>query len=52
LPAALGQYGIIPQDELTLLRCYVPDLEPDVLIPLRSSGYRKAQISAAVRDPD
>jgi len=50
LPAALEQYAINPQDELTLLRCYVPDLEPDVFVPLRESGYSKAQISAVVRD--
>jgi len=50
LPASLGRYQLTPRDTLTLLRCYVPDLEPDVRQPLRQRGYTQAQIENVVRD--
>jgi mannose-6-phosphate isomerase len=50
LPASLGPYRLAPREELTLLRCYVPDLEPDILVRLRHLGYSQAQIANVVRD--
>jgi mannose-6-phosphate isomerase len=50
LPASLGRYQLTPRRDLTLLRCYVPDLEPDVQGPLRQRGYSQAQIANVVRD--
>ena len=48
LPAELGAYGIAPQEALTLLRCYIPDLERDLCAPLANRGYTKAQIAAVL----
>ncbi len=50
LPASLGPYRLAPRDQLALLRCYVPDLEPDILARLRRLGYSQAQIANVVRD--
>ncbi len=48
LPAALGGYAITPDDQLTMLRCYVPDLEQEIIAPLRQQGYSEEQIGGAV----
>jgi mannose-6-phosphate isomerase len=48
LPATLGGYSIQPHAALTLLRCYVPDLERDLLAPLRAQGTDEAQIARSV----
>ncbi len=50
LPASLGRYHLVPRDQATLLRCYVPDLEADVRGRLRQLGYSQAQIANVVRD--
>ncbi|MGB3634920.1 MAG: mannose-6-phosphate isomerase, partial [Rubrobacteraceae bacterium] len=39
LPAALGEARIVPENEASLIACYVPDLERDVVSPLRQAGY-------------
>ncbi|HDZ24852.1 MAG TPA: hypothetical protein ENH70_10005 [Desulfobacteraceae bacterium] len=43
-PAALGAYQILPSPELVLLRSFVPDLEADVVLPLRKRGFYLADI--------
>lgn len=50
LPASLGPYTLNPLDQLTLLRCYVPDLEADVRRPLQQLGYSSEQIAGVIRD--
>jgi mannose-6-phosphate isomerase len=41
LPAALGEVRILPGEAggADLIACYVPDLERDVVSPLRAAGY-------------
>jgi mannose-6-phosphate isomerase len=46
LPAALGETGIIPAGAGDLIACYVPDLERDVIAPLRAAGHGDEQIRA------
>ena len=48
LPAVLGAYQMVPRPALTLLRCYVPDLERDVKKRLREQGYSETQIAQVV----
>jgi hypothetical protein len=49
LPASLGDYGITPDPSCTLLRCYVPDLEVDLLGGLHKLGYSEERIVRTVR---
>jgi mannose-6-phosphate isomerase len=48
LPAAIGEMRVTPvrAGEASLIACYVPDLEEDVVTPLRSAGYSDAEIRA------
>lgn len=46
LPAALGEVRVVPDRESVLLAGYVPDLERDVVAPLRAAGYADEQIGA------
>jgi mannose-6-phosphate isomerase len=46
LPADLGQVTIQPQSEAALLIAYVPDLETDIVAPLRSHGVEDQAIRA------
>jgi mannose-6-phosphate isomerase len=48
LPAAMGEVSVIPPrtGEATLVACYVPDLERDVVEPLREAGYSDEDIRA------
>ncbi|MGI9255231.1 MAG: class I mannose-6-phosphate isomerase, partial [Thermomicrobiales bacterium] len=46
LPAALGETEIIPSGEGDLIACYVPDLERDIIAPLRAAGHSDAAIGA------
>ena len=49
LPAAIGEVRIAPEGEAgetSLIVCYVPDLERDVLAPLREAGYYDEEIRA------
>jgi mannose-6-phosphate isomerase len=39
LPAAIGEVRVVPEGEASLIVCYVPDLERDVVVPLRDAGY-------------
>ncbi len=47
LPAAIGETRIVPEgegSEVSLIVCYVPDLEQDVVAPLREAGYSDEEI--------
>ena len=46
LPAAIGEARIVPEGEASLVACYVPDLERDVVAPLRAAGYGDEEIRA------
>jgi mannose-6-phosphate isomerase len=48
LPAAIGEVKVVPGEtgEASLVSCYVPDLEADVLEPLREAGYSDEEIRA------
>jgi mannose-6-phosphate isomerase len=46
LPAAIGEVAIVPEGEASLIVCYVPDLERDVVAPLRAAGYLDEEIRA------
>jgi mannose-6-phosphate isomerase len=48
LPAAIGEVSVIPSrsGEAGLVACYVPDLERDVVGPLREAGYSDEEIRA------
>lgn len=46
LPAAIGEMNVIPEDEASLIACYVPDLARDVVSPLREAGYTDEEIRA------
>jgi mannose-6-phosphate isomerase len=45
-PAALGEFEIVPEGTGDLIVCYVPDLERDVVKPLRDAGYSGEAIAA------
>jgi mannose-6-phosphate isomerase len=46
LPAAIGEVRVVPAGtvEASLVACYVPDLERDVIAPLRQAGYSDEEI--------
>ncbi len=44
LPAALGEVRLEPGPGCALLKAYVPDLEADVMVPLRSAGISEELI--------
>ena len=47
LPAAIGEVRVASRNgEATLVACYVPDLERDVVGPLREAGYSDEEIRA------
>jgi mannose-6-phosphate isomerase len=46
LPAAMGEVRVVPEGEASLIACYVPDLERDVVAPLREAGYSDEEIRA------
>jgi mannose-6-phosphate isomerase len=46
LPAAIGDVRIFPSGEARLLAGYVPDLQIDIITPLRAAGYSDEQIKA------
>ena len=46
LPAAIGEVRVAPQGRASLLACYVPDLERDIVQPLREAGYSAGEINA------
>ena len=44
LPAAIGEVGVVPDGEASVVVCYVPDLEKDVVGPLRGAGHSDGEI--------
>jgi mannose-6-phosphate isomerase len=46
LPAATGEVRVVPEGEASLIACYVPDLERDVVAPLREAGHSDEVIRA------
>lgn len=46
LPAIIGTTRIIPDKSATLIAGYVPDLQQDVIAPLRAAGYEEEQIQS------
>ncbi|QIN83752.1 mannose-6-phosphate isomerase [Rubrobacter tropicus] len=44
LPAAIGEVGVVPDGEASVVVCYVPDLEKDVVGPLREAGHSDGEI--------
>ena len=46
LPAALGEVEFIPDGAASLVVCYVPDLELDVIQPLLRAGFSREQINS------
>ncbi len=44
LPAAMGEVRLSPEGEASLIACYVPNLERDVVSPLREAGYTDEEI--------
>lgn len=47
LPAAMGEVRILPDEGAAdLIACYVPDLERDVISPLRDAGHSDEEIRA------
>ncbi|MBA2510908.1 MAG: class I mannose-6-phosphate isomerase [Rubrobacteraceae bacterium] len=44
LPAAMGGARVVPDGEAGLVACYVPDVEVDVVGPLREAGYSDEEI--------
>ncbi len=46
MPAALTDYRIVPEGAADLIVCYVPDLERDIVEPLRRAGHTDAAIAA------
>lgn len=46
LPAAIGEFSVVPEAEASLVVCYVPDMGRDVISPLREAGYTDEEIRA------
>jgi mannose-6-phosphate isomerase len=44
LPAAIGEVQLVPQGEASLVVCYVPDMDVDVIRPLQAAGHSDEQI--------
>lgn len=44
LPAGIGEVEVSPDGEATLVACYVPDVERDVVGPLREAGHSEEEI--------
>ena len=46
LPAALGDFTIVPSHRTVLIACYVPDLQRDIVQPLQQAGHPDEAIMA------
>jgi mannose-6-phosphate isomerase len=46
IPAALGSFTLVPDGRAVVLACYVPDMEPDIIAPLREAGHTDEQIQS------
>lgn len=45
IPAAMGDFTLVPDGKAVVLACFVPDLERDIVQPLREAGYRDDAIA-------
>ena len=52
IPAVLQEARVEPHGPSRLLLAYLPDLQADVVTPLRAAGYTDAQIAALGGNPD
>jgi UTP--glucose-1-phosphate uridylyltransferase len=46
IPAGLGTFSIEPSGTITLIKTWMPDLQKDIVAPLRESGYSESQITS------
>jgi mannose-6-phosphate isomerase len=44
LLATIGEVRVVPGGEASLIACYVPDLDRDIVAPLRDAGYSDGEI--------
>ncbi len=44
LPAGIGEVEVVPDGEASLVACYVPDMERDIVGPLREAGHSDEEI--------
>ena len=44
LPAAIGEARVVPDGEASVVACYVPDQQTDVVAPSRAAGYTDEEI--------
>jgi len=51
LPAAIGEVEVVPEGdgEASVVACYVPDMERDVVGPSREAGYSDEEIRGLVQ---
>lgn len=49
IPACYSRYDIVPETSAILLRCYIPDLQKDLIQPLQKRGYSPVQIQQTIR---
>jgi mannose-6-phosphate isomerase len=52
VPAAIGEFTIVPDNRTVLIACYVPDLGRDVVGPLRAAGHDDRTIGSLGQIPD
>jgi mannose-6-phosphate isomerase len=52
IPAALGEFTIVPDRRTVVIACYVPDLDRDVVGPLRQAGHSDSAIRSLGDVPD
>ncbi|HEY9656050.1 MAG TPA: hypothetical protein V6C50_11215, partial [Crinalium sp.] len=46
LPAGIGEVRLVPESEASLVVCYVPDRQLDIIEPLKAAGYTDRQIQS------
>lgn len=46
IPAALGSFTLVPDGRAVVLACYVPDMDRDIIAPLRAAGHTDEQIQS------
>ena len=46
IPAVLGEFTIVPDNPTALIACFVPDLQADIVQPLRAAGHSDDEIAA------
>jgi mannose-6-phosphate isomerase len=41
----MGEFPLVPDGRAVVLACFVPDLQRDIVQPLRAAGYRDEAIA-------